>query len=148
MKKAIIIIIGILFISLSIFMIFNGSRYSSKTTGTIINVVENRINKSRKYYPVVKYKANNKVIKKQSTSGTTDSKLYKKGDKWTVYYDKNDINKFTLDKTLKVRSWIIGVLVMVLGIDIVYAGIKFDEKKDSLLDALASLFMGIAHFGY
>ena len=116
------------------------------TTGTVVDVVENKVHNSKKYYPIIKYKVKNKIIKKQSLDSTTNINHYKKGDKITVYYDKNNVSKFTLDKRTKINTLVCCFVFMTFGICSIISGVFFDNKSESLFEILSELLIGLAHF--
>lgn len=90
MKKVIVVLLGILFIVVGVFLLANGNAKikscTEKTNATIVDIKEDRsINSDGDdtyiYYPVIRYQVEGRTITKQSSIGSScGSKISKSGE--------------------------------------------------------------------
>ena len=130
MKKIGVIIIGLIFIGIGIFMFISGQNKekncSAETVGTVIELKEEtstdadtgRI--SYVYYPIIEYKAGESLVRRQSENGSSNPS-YKVNDKLNILYNPNNIEEFMIqgDKS----SNLFGIGGIVLGAIAVICGI-------------------------
>ena len=142
-KRIIVILIGILMIGLGTFVLINSNgnkkKYTTEVTGVIISV-KKKVNDNRqvKYYPVIRYKANNKEIKKQCRTGSVNQFEYKKGDKITILYSSSNEEDFILKTNKSSISIIIfGSLFIIIGLIILIYGITCKDKLLTISEILA-----------
>ena len=109
MSKFICLIISILFVVIGIFMLFNSDKLIKRCTietdakvveykEVIENEHENRINGEPlkyTYYPIIEYKANDRVISKQYQTGSNIRK-YKEGESIIVLYNPDNVEEFII----------------------------------------------------
>ena len=104
-KMLIFMLGGILAIIVGIVMIVKGNalvkRCTVETQGTVIENVEQEDYDDENhtmrytYYPVIEYKAGDKTVTKQSSTGTGEVK-YKENDKITIMYNPDDAEEFII----------------------------------------------------
>ena len=138
MKKALVVLIGVLFIGIGIFILVSGNakikRCTKETVGTVVDIKEEYSKDSDgdikyTYYPVIRYEAGGRTITKQSSSGSSSSsKLsvgggitlsanhskYSINDSITVLYNPDDVEEFIIEGE-KNNSSIVGIIFIVLG---------------------------------
>ena len=138
MKKILVVLIGLAFVGVGIFILVNGNakikRCTEKTIGTVVDIKEEWTTDSDgddtyKYYPVIMYQAGGKTITKQSSTGTSSSsKLsigggitfssseskYKINDKITILYNPNNAEEFIIEGEQN-EGFIMGIIFIVLG---------------------------------
>ena len=129
MKKIIVIIVGILFAAIGIFLFISGKnqekRCTVETVGTVIEIIEDISTDSdgdetHSYYPVIEYKVGDKIISKKSSTGSNPSK-YHVNDKIAILYNPDKIDEYIIkgDKTsniLGIAFAVAGSIVAIIGI--------------------------------
>ena len=129
MKKLGVIIGGILFVAIGIFLIIHGKaqaeRCTEETVGTVIEIKEDTTiddegDISYTYYPVIEYKVGENTVSKQSSTGSGTSK-YSVNDKVDILYNPNNIEEYIIkgDKS----SNLFGIVFIVLGAVVFVLGI-------------------------
>ena len=136
MKKILIVLFGILFVGIGIFVLINGNAKVKRCTvdavGTVVEIKEEWSrdsdgNDKYTYYPVIRYQAGNKTITKQSSSGSSSSSRvslgavslssshskYSVNDRIDILYNPNNVEEFIIkgDKGLS----FIGIIFIALG---------------------------------
>ena len=131
MKKIIVILFGLVSIGIGIFLLINANalskRCTMKTVGTVVDIkVEENIEDDEgitrtvyTYYPVIEYDAENKTVKKQSSTGSNSPK-YKVNDRINILYNPNNIEEFIIEGDKS--SNIIGIIFIVVGIVVAFIG--------------------------
>lgn len=129
MKKIGVIIFGIVFAIIGIFVIIKGNeqakRCTEETVGIVIDIKEELSTDDDgrtiyTYYPVIQYTVGDRTITKKSSSGSS-SMAYNLNDKVDILYNPNKVEEYIIkgDKT----SNIIGIVFIVLGIIVCIAGV-------------------------
>ena len=129
MKKIGVIIFGIVFTIIGIFVIIKGNeqakRCTEETVGIIIDIKEDLSTDDDgrtiyTYYPVIQYIVGDRTITKKSSSGSS-SMAYNLNDKVDILYNPNKVEEYIIkgDKT----SNIIGIVFIILGIIVCIAGV-------------------------
>ena len=149
MKKILVVLVGILFVGIGIIVWLNENAKVKKctveTVGTIVEIKE-EISKNRDddyndkykytYYPVIRYRAGERTITKQSSSGSSsNSKIsiggaitlssthskYRVNDSIDILYNPDNVEEFIIkgDKTtnfIVIICIILGVLTTIVGV--------------------------------
>ena len=129
MKKIFVILFGIIFIVVGIFLLINGKQKAKRCTeeiiGTIVEIKEETSTDTNgvieyTYYPIIEYQVGEKTITKQSSTGSNTSK-YNLNDKIDLLYNPNNIEEFIIkgDKS----SNYIGIVFIVLGTITFFVGL-------------------------
>lgn len=136
MKKILVVIIGLLFVGIGIFILVNGNeknkRCTEETVGTVVEIKEE---KSRDddggykytYYPIIRYQAGDRTITKQSSTSKSSSSSFSIGgigfsssnstynvnDSIEILYNPNNVEEFIIkgDKSYN----FIGIVFIFLG---------------------------------
>lgn len=136
MKKVLVVLVGLLFVGIGIFVLVSGNakvkRCTVETVGMVVEIKEERTTDSEgdyqyTYYPVIRYQAGDRTITKQSSSGSSsNSRLslgavsfssskskYSVNDSIEIMYNPDNVEEFIIkgDK----GSNIIGIVFIVLG---------------------------------
>ncbi len=130
MKKIGVILVGVIFVAVGIFMLVNGmgqkQRCTEATVGIVVDVkTEESIDSDTgsytyTYYPVIEYKVGDKTIEKQSSNGAGSSK-YRINDRIQVLYNPDNIEEFIIkgeenSYLFSIAFIALGALVTVIGI--------------------------------
>ena len=129
MKKIGVIIFGIVFAVIGIFVLKNGKDLEKRCTveveGTVIEIKEEMSTDSDNqtsytYYPVIEYKAGEKTVTKKSNTGSSSSK-YNINDKIVVLYNPEKEDEFIIkgDKS----SSMLGIIFIIVGVAVVVLGV-------------------------
>ena len=122
MRKIGELLFTLLFVVIGVYLLWSGAkmkRVCTEVTEGIVVDIEKELSSDNTsdsakytYYPVVQYTVGGRDITKKSSNGTTNFKYYK-GDKITINYDPNDVEKFIIkgDNTIL----IIGIVFIILG---------------------------------
>lgn len=128
-NKIFIMIFGIIFLAVGIFVLVNGGNMAKKCTEPITAEVIN-IEKSEStdedgftsytYTPIVEYTVGDKTVAKSSGKGASAPE-YQIGDKIDLLYNPNNVEEFIIagDNSYK----IIGIVGIVVGALVLIAGI-------------------------
>ena len=122
MKKIIVVLCGILFAAVGIWVLKSGNEKSKRCTqeaiGTVVDIIEKRETNSDgdieyKYYPVIRYEAGGKTITKQGYASPSSSSSinvgggftlssshskYKENDSVKIFYNPDNIEEFIMIK--------------------------------------------------
>ena len=134
-NKIAIILFGLVFAAVGMFMITKGNEKAQKcieeTSGVVVEVIGEESEKRDSggnysitvtYFPVIEYiTKDNRTIKKRYSTGTGSYGKYIEGDEIDILYDPNNEENYLIkgDNSFKIMGYIftgIGVLVAVLGI--------------------------------
>lgn len=133
MKKIFTILFGLVFVAVGIFSLMNGNKQikncTVETVGTVVQIKEEMGTEEDEdgitrttytYYPVIEYKAGDKTITKQYSTGSNSLK-YKTNDKVDILYNPNNVEEYIIkgDKS----SNILGVIFIVAGAFVSIAGV-------------------------
>ena len=135
MKRFAVIIVGVLFIGISVFMYFKNSYLVKNCTVEVkATVVDMKQELSTDedgtdyiYYPIIEYKASENTIRVTMDSGS-NTHAYDIDEKITILYNPKKPKEFIVkgDNTLNIFS----IVFMVLGLFVTGCGIKIALKKD------------------
>jgi len=129
MKKIGVIIFGIVFAIIGLFVFVKGNEQTKRCTeeavGTVIEIKEDLStdddgNPTYTYYPVIQYVVGERTITKRSSSGSS-SLAYHLNDKVDILYNPNNVEEYIIkgDKT----SNIIGIVFIILGVIVCIVGV-------------------------
>ena len=129
MKKIFVILFGLIFIGVGVFMLIKGNNLAKRCTasaeGTVIEIIAEDSTDddgftTYTYYPVIKYTVEGKTVSKRSSSGSNPSK-YNVNDKVGILYDPNKVEDYIIegDKTTN----FLGVIFVVAGIAVAIIGV-------------------------
>ena len=129
MKKLFIILMGIVFVGVGIFMIVRGNdlakRCTTETTAKVVSIETEESTDSDghytyTYYPVFEFNAGEKTITQKGSTGSSRAQ-YKIGDSVELLYDANKPEDFIVkgDKT----SNILGIIFVVAGVFVTGVGV-------------------------
>ena len=135
MRKLLLILVGILFVAVGIYLFATGQglakRCTEETKGTVVEIKREEStdadgDTSYSYYPVIEYKAGEKTLTKKSNLGTSQSK-YRINDKIDIKYNPNKVEEFIIKGDNS--SNFMGIAFIVAGAFVTIAGIvKFLRK--------------------
>lgn len=132
MNKIFIIIFGIVFLCVGVYILISGNELAKKcTVETVGTVVGNKEEASESYdgeytsttysyYPIIEYKVKDETIKGEGTTGSNPPK-YNAGDTLDILYNPNNVREFMIkgDKSSNIFGIVFivaGALITVLGI--------------------------------
>lgn len=129
MRKLILFIVGIVAISLGIFIIVSGNKLAKvcteETVATVVAVTREETTDSDgytsyEYYPQIEYKAGEQTVSTRGNA-TSDSSQYKENDQIEILYNPNNVEEFIVkgDNSSRIGGiiWIvIGVIVLLVGV--------------------------------
>lgn len=139
MKKIFVILTGLLFVGIGIFLLVNGNaknkRCTVETIGTVTEIKEDRSTDSNgdytyTYYPIITYEVGEKVITKQSNIGTamgsnlrlnkhvsisSEHSKYSVNDKIDILYNPDNVEEFIIKGETTNSTNFIGIISIVLG---------------------------------
>ena len=129
MKRVLPVILGIVIIAVGVFLTIKSKDLEKKCTaeavGTVVEIVreetQDEDNFTRyTYYPVIEYKAGDRTVTKQSSTGSGTSE-YNVNDKIDILYNPDNVEEYIIkgDKT----SNIIGIIFIVVGIVVSVLGV-------------------------
>ena len=128
MRKFIVIIVGLLFAAVGIYILKSGEdkvkRCTVEAVGTVVEIQEETTTDSDgtsiTYHPVLSYKVEGKTIKSKSPVGTSNKK-YNVNENVDILYNPNKPEEFIIkgDKSLN----IMGIIFVILGTLCAVAGI-------------------------
>ena len=129
MRKIFVILFGIIFVGVGIFILARGNelakRCTIEATGTVVEIIEETSTDadegiSYTYYPVIEYKAGDNTISKKSNNGSNPSK-YNVSDKVDILYNPENVEEYIIkgDKS----STLFGIIFIVVGIFIAIVGL-------------------------
>lgn len=133
MKKILVILTGLIFVGIGIYFYVNGKALSKRCTveavGTVVNIkVEESLEDDDGYtrtvytfYPVIEYKAGDKTVSKQSSTGSSSSSQYNVNDKLDILYNPNDVEEYIIKGDTS--SNFIGILFIVAGVVVAIVGV-------------------------
>ena len=129
MRKIFVILFGIIFAGIGIFLLINGNelkkRCTAETVGTVVEIVREESTDSDgdmeyTYYPIIEYKAGDSVINRKSSAGSSSSK-YNVNDKVDILYNPNKAEEFIIKGDNS--SNILGIIFIVVGIIVAIFGV-------------------------
>ena len=129
MRKILVILLGVIFIGVGIFVLIQSNDLAKKCTeeniATIVNYhietsTDSDNNITYTYYPIINYNVGTKSVTKQSKTGYGNEK-YNINEKITILYNPNNVEEFIIkgDKTgniLGIAVIVAGAIALVLGI--------------------------------
>ena len=129
MKKIFIILFGLIFIGVGVFMLIKDNDLAKRCTaseeGTVVEIITEDSTDDDgftqyTYYPVIQYTVDGKTVSKKSSSGSNPSK-YNVNDKVDILYDPNKVEDYIIkgDKTTS----FLGVIFVVAGIAVAIIGV-------------------------
>lgn len=131
MKKIFIILFGLIFIGVGVFMLIKDNDLAKRCTasaeGTVVEIISEESTHTEDdgftqytYYPVIQYIVEGKTVSKKSSSGSNPSK-YNVNDKVDILYDPNKVEDYIIegDKTTS----FLGVIFVVAGIAVAIIGV-------------------------
>ena len=132
-KKIIVVLVGVLFLAVGIFMLAQGNdlakRCTAETMGTVINLEKEESTDSDgyisyTYYPIFEYQVGEKTISQKGRMGSSNPK-YHINDTVELLYDPDKPEDFVIkgDKS----SNLMGIIFIVAGVALVAVGVI---KKD------------------
>ena len=137
MKNVAAIICGIIFILIGIFVSNINKKALNNCTieaeATVVEIEEVRERSKNEdemydyiYYPILEYKAGDKLLKVKHKTGSNPSK-YEVGDKVTILYNENKVDEFIIkgDKNLKYGP----IIFIAIGIILIASGIILKIKE-------------------
>ena len=130
MKRFVVLIIGLIFLGVGIYMYFENQRLVRVcTVERVATVVEMEKEESTDsdgysstiYYPVIEYEVNNDTQYARMRTGSSNPE-YKIGDKVTILYNPDQSNEILVkgEKTLDIFT----IIFLVAGLGITIYGIK------------------------
>ena len=131
MSKLLATILGLVFVVAGIFMVLKGNELkricTAKAVGTIVGIKTTQERDTDgvmkyTYYPIIEYKANDKNISKQASTGTSSSSKYKINDKVDILYNPNNVEEFIFKGEKGLDFF--GVFFIILGGIVVIVSIK------------------------
>lgn len=145
MRKIGIIIFGLIFVIVGIFIFIKEKEQTKRCTEEIVGIVteikddtsiDEDGNLTHTYYPIIQYTAGDRIITKQSSSGSSSS-IYHFNDKVDILYNPNNVEEFIIkgDKT----SNILGIVFIVLGSIVCILGVIKEEERINILNKLRTL---------
>ena len=129
MKKIFVILFGLIFIGVGVFMLIKGNNLAKRCTasaeGTVVEIITEDATDddgftTYTYYPVIQYIANGKIVSKKSSSGSNPSK-YNLNDRVDILYDPNKVEDYIIegDKTTS----FLGLIFIVAGLAVAIIGV-------------------------
>ena len=135
MQKFLVIIFGIIFIAVGIFIYYRNSylikNCTIETKATVVDMKEEFSSDSDSsgymYYPIIEYKVKEDTLKVTMNTGSSRPS-YSIGEEITIFYNPNKTNEFIVkgDKTSNMFS----VVFIAIGLFITGYGIKAALKKE------------------
>ncbi len=129
MKKIGVIIVGIIFLAVGIFLFVRGKNRekncTAETVGTIIEIKEDTSTDTDTgrityvYYPIIEYKAGESMVRRQGENGSSNPN-YKVNDKINILYNPNNIEEFMIKGDNS--SNIVAIIFVILGAAVVILG--------------------------
>ena len=135
MQRFLVLICGILFLGIGIFMyIKNDNLIKNCTVETQATVVDMKQelstdsdNTSYLYYPIIEYKAGESTVRVTMSTGT-NTPAYDINEKITILYNPYKTKEYIVKG--EKSSSIISIVFMVLGVFVAGYGVKLALKKD------------------
>ena len=136
MKKVLVIILGLIFIGVGVFLIVRGNELAKRCTEEAVGtVVEIKMEESLEsdeygthtiytYYPIIEYKAGDKTVTKQSENGSSGQSDYKLNDKIDILYNPQNVEEFIIKGDNS--NNILGIIFIVAGV--IAAGVGIFAK--------------------
>ena len=136
MKRFAVIIVGIIFLAVGIFMFVKNNTLvkncTEETTATVVDMKEDLSadgdGTTYIYYPIIEYKVGNNPIRVTMSSGSSTPR-YNVNDKITILYNPNNTKEFIVKGEMS--SSIFSIVFMVLGVFVTGYGAFIALKKES-----------------
>ena len=132
MKKFGVLLVGIIFIAVGIFMYYKNEyltkNCTEEATATVVGMKEDYEiedgNTRYIYYPIIEYNANEKTTQTTLESGSNPPS-YSVNDKIEILYNPNKVEEFKLkdDKTSSIITYVIiglGIVISICGIVVIF----------------------------
>ena len=133
-NKVLRIIFGVIVIIIGVLIIIIGNnkikRCNTQTVGTVVDIKvkkekdeheDSYVSYKYTYYPVIEFKAGNKVVSQKYSSGYSSENAFRVGDKVDIMYDANKPETFIIkgDKSHN----LLAIVFIVAGVSVIIAGV-------------------------
>ena len=130
MQKLKVILIGVIFLAVGIFMYVKGQNQTQnctvQTVGTVVEITEEMSTDSDgdityTYYPVIKYTADDKTVRKQYSTGSSNYSKYSINDKIDILYNPSNVEEYIIkgdnsSNIFGIIFGVVGILILLIGI--------------------------------
>lgn len=135
MKKYCLILVGIIFVAVGIFIYFKNQylvkNCTMETVATVVNMKEDLTTDDDTtryiYYPIIEYKASGEKVTVQMDNGSNPPS-YSIGDTVTILYNPNKVKEFIVKG--ENSSSIFSIVFIVIGVCVTGYGIYYLIKKN------------------